>query len=146
MRDACPIDRGRTFFIFGNFLGFCFYHHDRIFGPCDNEINVAFFNLFNIRVDQKLTIDPAYDDSANRPVKRYVRQAQCSRRSNHCCNFRRAILIHAHDDVDHLNIVSKTFGKKRTNGSVRQSAGQNRFLTWSSLSFDKTPGDFPYSV
>ncbi|MNV63401.1 hypothetical protein D3C71_1559920 [compost metagenome] len=131
---------------FRHFICFRFHHHDGVFGSRHNEIDVALFLLGNRRIDDKFTADASYDNTADRTAERYIRNAQRSRGSDHGRDFRRAVLVHAHYKVQHLDVIAEAFREQRANRPVGQSAGQNRLLARSSFALDEAAGNFAYCV
>ncbi|MNJ48487.1 hypothetical protein D3C77_436820 [compost metagenome] len=132
--------------LFGYFVRFGLYHHNRIFRTGDDDINVAGFLLGNIRINDELAIDAADGYPANRSVKRHIRYAERCGCSDHRGDFRFTILIHTHDEIDDLDIVTEPFRKQRTNRTVRQAAGKDGLLTRPALPFNEAAWDFTHSV
>ncbi|MNN73989.1 hypothetical protein D3C81_1901490 [compost metagenome] len=97
--------------VFRNFISFSLYHHNGIFRTSHYDIDIAYFLLSKVRVNDKLTVYASDSYSTNRSVKRHIRNTKCSRSTDHCCNLRFTILIHTHNHVYDLYIVTKALWK-----------------------------------
>ncbi|MNH94920.1 hypothetical protein D3C73_475510 [compost metagenome] len=128
--------------IFRHFIGFSFHHHDGVLGSGYDYINIADRLLRNVRINDEFTVNSAHSHTTDRSVKRHIGNAERSGGTNHSGNIRRTILIHAHYQIQYLHIVAESFRKQRANWTVSQTAGQNRFLTGSALTFDETSRNF----
>ncbi|MNW47841.1 hypothetical protein D3C74_251850 [compost metagenome] len=128
--------------LFRHFVGFRLHHHDGVFGTGYNHVNVTGFLLSHVRINHELPVNPSNRYAADRPVKRNIGNAQRCRSPNHCRNFRLAVLIHAHDQVYDLHVVTESFREQRANRTVGQAASQNGLFARTSLPFNEATGNF----
>ena len=127
-------------------VGTSFNHHDCIVRTGNRKIKLRLLTLLCCRVDDELSIDAANAYTCNRPVKRDIRYTKCTRRTDHCSNFRCIVLICRKNRSNDLDIVAETLSKKRTDWPVNQTTAKNRRLARTSLSLYKTAWNLSGSI
>ncbi len=133
-------------FIFTDFFGARFDHDDTICGSGHEKLDVAFFTLFVVGIENEAAVNPADSCSRYWVVKRYIGNHQCSRGTGHGNDIRRVGLIVGNNEADELSFVSKTVWKQRAERPVDQPTGKGLKIARSSFPFKKSTRNFSSGV
>ena len=114
--------------IFRNFLCSCFDHDYFLFCRCNGQCKIRYNLLCGCRVKYKLSIYQSYLCRRDRTVKWNIGNTCCQCGSEHCCQFRAAILINCHNEIFQCYIISVILREQRTHRTVNNTVCQDRIL------------------
>ncbi len=113
--------------VLGEFLGFRLDHQNRLAGAGDDEVELRFLHLVNVRVEHIFAVDIADARAADRAHERHTRQRQRGGNGDDRDDVRVVLQIVLDDGDDNLGVVLVAVGKERTDRAVDE-AGNQRFL------------------
>ncbi len=150
--DADRLDRfmselqGSSHVLFRDLGGAGFDHRDRAFVPGNDQVEVALGDLGDAREEDQLAVDSGDADASNGTIERDIAQGKRRSRGIHRQNVGWIFLIDGERHRDDLHVVAHALRKERANGSVDQSAGQDRPITRTAAALDEAAWDFPDGV
>ncbi|MCY1170581.1 hypothetical protein D9M73_106600 [compost metagenome] len=127
--------------LFGKLLGFGFNHHHGFTGRGDDEIEIAFLDLVERRVEHIFAIDIADARCADRAHERHARNGQRSRGGDHGEHVGLILAIIAEHLADHVDLVVEPFGEQRADRAVDQAADQRFLFGRAALTLEEATGD-----
>ena len=127
--------------LFGKLVGFAFDHHDRVIGAGDDHLDVGALEIVEARIDDKLAIDVADANRADRTFERNLRNRQCRRSADDREDGRIVDLIGREHRVDDLDFRPISLREERANRAVGQAGGENGILGRPTFALDETAGD-----
>ena len=130
----------------GNHLGAGFDHDDLLIGGGDGHGHLADLALLGGGVDDVFTVDVADADGADRSVPRNIGDRDGDGGTDHGYLLGLAVGVHAHDGVDHADVVAHILREQRADGAVDDAGGEDRLLAGSSLSAEEAAGDPAHGI
>ena len=113
--------------VFGEFLGFRLDHQDRFARTGDDEVELGFLHLVDVRVQHIFAVDIADAGAADRTHEGHARQGQRGGNRDDRDDVRVVLEVVLDDRDDDLRVVLVAIGEERADRAVDQ-AGNQRFL------------------
>ena len=137
---------GFNHFIFRYLVGSRLNHNHLI--PCgsNRKRQIRNLSLFGSRVHDKLVPNQTNLCRRRRAIKWNIRNARSKCGAKHRRQFRTAVLVYTHNQIFQRYVISVILWKKRTHGTVNDTAGQNRVVRRLSLSPRKTTRYLSYCI
>ncbi len=132
--------------LFGNFLCARFDHHDLLERPRDHEIQSALFQLLVRGIHDELPLYKSDARGAERRRVRDIRNHERRRGRVHGEDLGHILAVNGQHGHRNLDFVQVIFRKKRPNGPVDQTGGQDLLFGGASFALEKTAGDLPRGI
>ena len=110
--------------VLGELLGFRFHHQHGVVGAGDDEVELAFGHLFELRVEHVFVVDEADACGADRTHERRARQRQRRRGGNQRQNVGIVFEIVRQRGDDHLRLTAPALGEQRPDRAVDEPRDQ----------------------
>ena len=120
-------------------------NHDNLFpGGSHGQSHIRHLLLVSSGVDDELAANQTHLCGSTGTCKRDIGNAGRNSRTQHGCQLRAAVRIHAHYDVVQGHVVAVILGEQRTHGTVNNAAGQDSIFRSLALSLIKTARNLSY--
>ena len=106
-------------------IGTGFYHADFLFTAGNRKLQIALLRLFQIGADNNFTVYNAHLNSGHRAIPGNIRNGDSYGGANHGRNLRRIILVHSHNEVVDVHVITHVFREKRTQRAINGTGNQN---------------------
>ena len=126
---------------FRQLIGFGFDHHHCVIGCGNDQIEVAFGNLFVGRVQDILAVQITNARGADGAHERNAADGHCSRGSHQREDIRLILAIIGHDMRDTVDLVIETLRKQRPHRPVNQARNQRFLFGRSAFTLEKATGN-----
>ena len=127
--------------LLGQFLGFRFHHQHGVIGAGDDEVELAFRHLVELRVEHVFVVDEADAGGADRAHERRARQRQRRRGSDHRQDVGIVFQVVRQSRHDHLGLTTPAFGEQRPHRAVDQAGGQRLLLGRTAFTLEIAAGN-----
>ena len=129
-----------------NLIGAGFNHDDLFPGGGHGQGHVRHLLLVGSGVDDEFAVNQTYLRGSAGTCKGDVGNAGCNGRTQHGCQLRAAVRVHAHYNVVQGYVVAVILRKQRTHGAVDNAAGQNCILRSLALPLVESAWNLSYGV
>ena len=126
---------------FRKLIGFGFHHHHRVIGRRNDQIEVAFSNLFVGWVQNIFAIQVTNACCADWAHEGNARNGHCSRRGDERQNVRLILAIIAKNLRNRIDFVVKTFWEQRTKRTIDQTRNQRFLFGRTTFTLEKATGN-----
>ena len=132
---------GVVHILVGYAVGACLDHGDPLAGGGDGGRHLADLALFLSGVDHKRTVNHADGAAGNGTVPRNIGDGDSDGSADHRHDLGLTVGVNAHNGADDGNVVAHALVEQRTDRTVDHTAGEDRVLGRSALSFEVGAGD-----
>ena len=130
---------------FGHLIHFTFHHHDVLFSSRNHEIHVGTLELFEGRVDYKLSVDASHAHFRDRTVKRNVGASQSCRGSETSESIGHIHAISTEECDVHKYFCVIVRREEGTEGAVNETRSQNLVVASTTFAFGESTGEATHS-
>ena len=127
--------------LFGQLLGFRLDHHDSVVGAGHHQIEIAFGELLEGRVQDILAVLVADAGAADRTEKRNARNREGSTGADHGGDVRIVLLIMGENGADDLGLVLEACREQRAKRTVDQARGQRVLFRGTAFALEEAARD-----
>ena len=127
--------------VLGQLLGLQLDHQNRVRRAGDDEVELAFRHLVNLRVQHVFVVDEADAGAADRAHERRAAERQRRRRRHHRDDVGIVLEIVRQRGDDDLGVAAPTVGEQRPHRPVDQAGGQRLLLGRPSFALEVAAGD-----
>ena len=132
---------GVVHIVVGDFLCACLDHDDLLHRGGNRQLQRAHVALCLGGVDDRLAVDHADEDAADRSVPRNIRDGEGDGCADHAGDLMRAVGIHCHDGQRNRNVVAQILREQGADRAVDDARGQNCLLARATLAAQEAAGD-----
>ncbi len=122
---------------FGHFVHLAFHHYNGIHLSCNYKIDVRTGKLFNCRVDDKLSFDPAHSYVSNWSIIWSSSEHKCCRCTYTGYDVTIVLIVGRHNATDDLNLVEEVVTKQRAYGAIDNTRRQCLLISRTTLALDE---------
>ncbi len=127
--------------LLGQLLRFGFHHQHRVLGAGDDEVEIAFGHLVDLRIEDVFVVDEADPRRADRAHERRAGERQRRRRRHHGEDVGAVLLVVRHGGHDDLGVAAPAVGEQRADRAVDQARHQRFALARPSLALEIAAGN-----
>ena len=132
--------------VFRQFLCFRPDHQNGVARAGDDEVELGFSHLVDVRVELVLAADVADASTADRAHERNARQSQCCRGGDDRHDVGIVFTIVLHDGDDDLGVVLVAVGEKRADRAVDEAGNQGFLLARAAFTLEVAAGNLAGGV
>ena len=127
--------------LLGKFLGLGLDHQHALAGAGDDEFELRARQLSQNRVQDIIAVDIAHPRAGDGSEKRYTRDRQGGRSSDHRHDVGIVFEVVAQHRTDDLGFVAESGGEERPERSIDQPRNQSLLFRGTALALEETAGD-----